>query len=269
MKKKKYIPVYIVLILLILLVCFGFDHRLQTTNYTFHSSKLPAGFEGYKIAFLSDVHCKKFGSAQSTLLDAISATEPDIIVITGDLVDEDHTDLTPVQDLLAGATLIAPVYYVSGNHEFEEGAENQYAAMESMFTTYGVHDLDDDSVSLTKGDDSILLTGAKWRSRYVTQFLEPADTAKFNILLYHGSDFFEELAPFNYDLILAGHIHGGLIRLPFVGGLFTNTGELFPKYCSGSYTLANSTMISSRGLGDAFLPRFYNRPELICITLSK
>lgn len=265
-------------ILLCILLCFiiflliGLDPRLETTEYIYENSKIPTSFNQYKICQISDLHCKYFGNDNQTLLTAIQDMNPDIVVLTGDIVDEDHTDLGSIETLFSGLReLQIPTYYITGNHELEKDAVKQYAKLQSLMKTYGVTDLDDKTVTLSVGEDSIYLTGGKWYSRYITQYLKPADPQNFNLLLYHGADFFDLISDYNYDLILSGHIHGGIVRLPFLNkGLLGNDGEFFPQYVSGIYQneTKTSTMIVSRGLGDAFIPRFYNRPELVCITLK-
>lgn len=261
---------YILLLFLSIYILFGFTHNLEVTHYEYASSKIPASFDGYRIAFLSDLHCKNFGKNNATLISKIRDMQPDIIVFTGDTVDEIHEDLSSLEALFQGIQDIAPVYSVTGNHEFtKEGEETiQYKKLQDLYAAYNITDLDDKTVDLTRDDSVIKLVGQKWRSKYIVQYIEPANTEYFNILLYHGSDFFDLIAPYDYDLVLSGHIHGGIIRLPFLGGLLGNTGEFFPKYNSGIYQNGLSTLISSRGLGDASIPRFNNRPELICITLK-
>ncbi|MBQ8822021.1 MAG: metallophosphoesterase [Lachnospiraceae bacterium] len=268
--KKKFLLSLV--ILLALFTILGLNPFLQVTNYTYQSSEIPAAFDNFKICHISDLHCKSFGKDNKTLLNKIREMAPDIVVFTGDIVDESHTDLSSVEALLAGLQQMdIPGYYITGNHELEPGASEQYNTLLSYFTEYGVTHLDDNSILLKKGNDSISITGCKWYSKYLVNFLEPTIPEGFNILLYHGADFYDLVSDYNYDLVLTGHIHGGLIRIPLLDvGVFSNTGTLFPKYTAGIYqnTFGTSTMIVSRGLGDAVLPRFYNRPELVCITLK-
>lgn len=261
-----------ILLCFIIFLFIGFDSRLETTEYVYQNSKIPVSFDNYKICQISDLHCKYFGNNNQTLLNAIQDMNPDIVVLTGDIVDEDHTDLGSIESLFSGLNeLQIPTYYITGNHELEKDAAKQYAQLQTLMNTYGVIDLDRKTVPLSIGEDSIYLTGGKWYSKYITQYLKPANPQNFNILLYHGADFFDLISEYNYDLILSGHIHGGVIRLPFVNkGLLGNTGDFFPQYVSGIYQNESqtSTMIVSRGLGDSSIPRFYNRPELVCITLK-
>lgn len=267
MKRAKRLILLLLGLVFTLLLILGFNTSLEVTNYTYKNTKIPDSFHGYKIAFISDLHHENFGENQSTLLDAITSQNPDIVVMTGDIVDEDHTDMKPVEDLIKGLSPDYPIYYVSGNHDICTAATKQYLKLQGLFETYGVMDIDDMQVSLKKGEDTILMTGSKWRSVYVEDYLELADPSYFNILLYHGSDLFDYVAPFGYDLVLSGHTHGGIIRLPFIGGLITNTRDFLPTYAGGTYKQGISTLISSRGLGDAVIPRFNNRPELVFVTL--
>ena len=271
MKKNRKILLSILLCFIIFLLV-GLDPRLETTEYIYQNSKIPASFDNYKICQISDLHCKNFGNNNQTLINAIQDMNTDIVVLTGDIVDEDHTDLGSVESLFSGLeNLQIPTYYITGNHEFEKDATKQYAQLQGLMNKYGVTDLDGQTTPLSIGKDSIYLTGGRWYSQYITQYLKPANPQNFNILLYHGADFFDLVSDYNYDLVLSGHIHGGVIRLPFLNkGLLSNTGEFFPQYVSGFYQneTKTSTMIVSRGLGDSIVPRFYNRPELVLITLK-
>lgn len=271
MKKTRKLHLFLLLCFAIFLL-IGLDSRLETTEYIYESSEVPASFDEYKICQISDLHCKAFGQNNQTLLSAIHEMDPDIVVLTGDIVDEDHTDLSSIEALFAWLKEYSiPAYYITGNHDLEEAAAPQYGQLKLLMETYGVTDLDGKTETLSIGKDSISLTGGKWYSRYIVQYLTPADPDGFHILLYHGADFFDLIDDYNYDLILSGHIHGGVIRLPFLNkGLLGNTGELFPKYVSGIYQneTKTCTMLVSRGLGDSRIPRFYNRPELVCITLK-
>lgn len=259
--------------ILVLFILLGLNPCIEVTNYTYQSSEIPAAFDNYKICQISDLHCKSFGKNNETLLKKIQAFSPDIVVFTGDIVDENHTDLSSVEALLRGLSkLNIPGFYVTGNHELETDASKQYEALLSYMAAYGVTNLDDCSITLTKEEESISLTGCKWYSKYLINFLSPTTPEGFHILLYHGADFFDLISDYNYDLVLAGHVHGGILRSPFGNiGLLGNSGEFFPKYTAGIYQnpYQTSTMIVSRGLGDSILPRFYNRPELVCITLKK
>lgn len=261
-KKLKYLC-----LLLILFLIAGLDPRLQATTYHYTSEKVPESFDGFRIVQLSDFHLKEFGGHEDKLIQAVKNCEPDLIVFTGDTVDEDHDDITPLADLLSGIDGLAPVYYITGNHDLDPGAYQLYGQMEDLFEKHGAVFLDDRRETVSRNGDSIVLTGSRWRSRYFTTYLDNAEKDAFNILFYHGSNYFPALSNYGYDLILAGHLHGGVIRIPGVGGLLNNDGALFPEYDAGCFQLGDSTMISSRGLGDTPIPRFFNRPELVCVVL--
>ncbi len=255
------------LVVLILLVIIGFDQRLETTMYDYTSAKIPEEFEGFRIVQISDFHLKQFGNEEEQLIAAVEACAPDIIVMTGDIVDGEHEDLSPLAQLLAGIHDLAPIYYVSGNHDLASDAVAQYDQMQDLFLTYGVTDLDDRQETIYRNDAQIRLTGVQWRDVYFKDYIPRADQAYFNILLYHCGDLFDLLSGYGYDLLMAGHIHGGVVRLPFVGGLVNTGGTLFPKYDGGAFENQYMSMVLSRGLGDADFPRFYNRPELVCVEL--
>lgn len=264
--KKKYLLLLLIPIFLIYLI-IGFKNELVITHYDYYNAKIPAEFDGYKILQISDLHCKNFGTEQSDLISSIHACNPDIIVLTGDIIDDTLISIKPVYDLIAGLNQQYPIYFITGNHELEPSASKSYGDMLDIFKSFNVTLLDDSTMALEKNGRSIHLHGQKFRSKYIVNYLEPANENHFNILLYHASDFFDLIAPFNYDLILSGHIHGGVVRLPIVGGLLSADGSLFPKYDRGKYTMQHSTLIVSAGLGDASIPRFYNNPEIVLITL--
>lgn len=254
------------IIVILLYIISGFYNPLVLTRYDYTSSKVPEGFDGYRIVHISDFHCKEFGDGESDLIAMIRNAEPDLILFTGDSIDDEHS-LDNYRDLITGIYDVAPIYYVNGNHEYDASAP--LAEMKELNEKYQVHDLNDASVVIGHNGDSILLSGLDFRltMQGLRSKIDYANTSMFNILLYHGTDKFDGIAPYNYDLVLSGHTHGGIVCLPFVGGIITNEKELFPKYDSGIFTSGLSTMISSRGLGDAAIPRFHNPREVICITL--
>lgn len=254
------------IIVILLYIISGFYNPLVLTRYDYTSSKVPEGFDGYRIVHISDFHCKEFGDRESDLIAMIRNANPDLILFTGDSIDDEHS-LDNYRNLITGIYDVAPIYYVNGNHEYDASAP--LAEMKELNEKYQVHDLNDASVVIGHNGDSILLSGLDFRltMRGLRNNIDYANTTMFNILLYHGTDKFDGIAPYNYDLVLSGHTHGGIVCLPFIGGIISNQKELFPKYDSGVYTSGLSTLISSRGLGDASIPRFHNPREVVCITL--
>lgn len=269
---KQAIAMYLLMILLAALVVYlaaGLYSGLETSSYTIESDRLPAAFDGYRIVQLSDLHCRRFGEGQAQLVEAIRAQQPDLIVLTGDIMDREKGDLADIADLLAGITRLAPVYAVAGNHEFDN--PERFAELKALYAGQGVVYLEGNAVELRRGGEGILLYAPQIHTNSLGHYWStapaPASSDRYTILLDHFGNDFDTIALSGYDLVLAGHVHGGIIRLPFAGGLISNEKTLFPKYDAGVYTVENSTMVLSRGLGDAALPRFYNGRELVTITL--
>lgn len=255
-------------VLFVVLLVIGFDRRLEVTHYTFTSAKLPAGFDGYKIVMLSDLHDRSFGDDNEELIEAIKELEPDIIVMTGDMIDKDDKEVkAETAVLFQELPFIAETYAVDGNHEDGSQITSQ---LHLMYEIAGIHEITNKQVKIEKGNDAILLSGL---SGYYKKYLNirkasPEYREMFNIALMHRMGYFNEVKNYGFSLVLSGHAHGGIIRLPFVGGVISNDGGLWPEYTSGFYTNESSTMLVSRGLGDTDVPRFNNRPEVVCLTLK-
>ena len=267
MKRVKKIRIRIwLLIVAIALIAAGFISPLKLTEYDLTFDYLPEEFDGYKIVQISDFHCKDFGENEEDLIELVKEAEPDLIVMTGDIVDEDH-DTENALLLLEGFEDIAPVYYVTGNHEYYTGAP--FDEFLSICRDTGTHVLMNSSADISKGDSKIILTGMDFTTNpanYISE-IGYGDASYFNILLYHDSSKFNFLSSFDYDLIFAGHIHGGLVRLPFLGGVFGSDYRFFPEYDCGVFYKKTSCMVSSAGLGDARIPRWNNPREVVLVTL--
>lgn len=270
----------IIAVLCMALVAFlaaGLYNKLETTEYTVESSRLPQAFDGFVIVQLSDLHLHQFGDQQQTLILEVDRQAPDIIVLTGDMIDDDHGDLEPVRQLLLGLVEIAPVYAVDGNHEFDDMALR--AQLHQMYRDYGVVFLDGEGIVLERDGETIGLCGARikdWGSGRIgpENSLAPDGSCTYNILLHHYANHFDQVKDKGFDLVLAGHSHGGIVRLPLFGGVFGNNGGIignnggfFPEYDSGRFDAEDTVMIVSRGLGDAEVPRFFNRRQLVRVVL--
>lgn len=256
------------LLLFVAFILLGFVSPLRLTKYDLKYSNLPEAFNGYKILQITDFHCKEFGDKEKPLIKMAKRVDPDIIVLTGDIVDEAHS-IENAEYLLAGLTEIAPVYYVTGNHEYREGAP--FTEFLDLCVDYGVTYLKNDTVEIEKDGEKILLTGLDFKesTHNMRDVLGYADNNFFNILLYHDSTKFNFLSEYGYDLIISGHGHGGLIRIPFLGGLIGTDGNFFPTYDYGYFQEKDSVMISSSGLGDARIPRWNNPRECVQIKLHR
>ena len=242
--------------------------QIEVTNYTVSHKDIPQAFQGFRIAQISDLHNDEFGSSNEKLLALLKTAAPDIIVITGDLIDSYHTDVDISADFMEQAMQIAPCYYVCGNHEMR--IPNDYATLKKRMKACGVTILEDRSVLLTRENASLQLTGLEDRSRLTSQqVFHLLDISSYNILLSHRPEHFSVYGDIGADLVLSGHAHGGQIRLPLIGAIFAPGQGLFPEYADGIHTAGGTTLAISRGLGNSSFPfRFYCPPELVIITLQ-
>lgn len=263
----------LLLVLLVLAVLIGDGRlRLTSTEYSLSFDNLPAAFDGFRIVQLSDVHGAVFGEGNERLLQAVAAAEPDLIALTGDLADRD-TDLEDTDQLLAGLAEIAPLYYVSGNHEW---SEDLLEPLQVLFQRRGVRYLRNEYLTLERADQHIVLAGVEdpngWRDQLrpdaLAEQIRETYPRDFVLLLGHRNDFLEKYPTLPVDLILCGHAHGGVIRIPGVGGLLGTNRELFPDYTAGVYTGETYRLLVSRGLGRMRgIPRIFNNPEVVVLTL--
>lgn len=276
-KKTLRILLCVTLVLIGLLCWFHWENTaLQLNTYTVSSGKLPDAFHGYRIAHISDLHNAQMGEKNKALLDMLRQAQPDIIAITGDLIDCYNTKPDVALDFLKEAVKIAPCYYVTGNHE---ARFSDFAAFRQAAVTLGVTVLSDARLMLEKDGDAILLMGVN-DSAYISpdekavlgeklQWLVREDDP-YTLLLSHRPGAFDVYVQNGIELVLSGHLHGGQFRLPGVGGLFTPSTGFFPEYDSGLYTRADTTMVVSRGIGNSIFPvRINNHPELIVVVLQK
>lgn len=273
MKRKKWL---LLILALFILVFFLYDqnNHLTKSTYTITSDKLPADFEDYKILQLSDLHNKSFGQNQQKLVDKVKESEPDIIVITGDIIDERRYDEEPALTLAEEMVQLSPVYYVSGNHEMRSG---KYDGLKSKLSEIGVTVLTNETTLISHNNASIQLAGVEDPSpsdafttgANLQQAFNAAESDLFTVLLAHRPEWFSLYREYQPDLILSGHAHGGQIRLPFVGGLVAPNQGLFPEYTSGVHEVDGSSLVVSRGLGNSLFPfRIFNRPEIVEIVLK-
>ena len=258
------------------------NNRIQTSFFEYNNEKIPADFDGYKVVQVSDLHNKWFGKNQIRLMKKIESCKPDIIVFTGDMVSRKATKLENAQNFIKNAVKLCPVYYVEGNHEKYSFYYNVY--FKPFLEGIGVHTLRNKSEKIYVGNSSITISGLRdpvYSTEYVSDINSRSevfvswingiinDTNDFNILLSHRPEYFEQYCESGADLILTGHTHGGQVILPFIGGLYAPNQGMFPKYDKGIFTIGNSTMIISRGLGNSIMfPRLNNCPEIVCINLK-
>ena len=276
MKKKLKIAIILIAAIVLVIWTIWGNITVGVTHYFVASNRLPASFDDYKIAVVSDLHNAEFGENNSQLIELIKKENPDIIVITGDLVDSDRTDIEIAGKLVEGLVEMAPCYYVTGNHEAWIG--EQYQELEEKLLQRGATILHNRLVQLTKNNETIQLIGlddpdfSSWNSsiQEIMSETEMNTTESYCILLSHRPENFEAYVSADVDLALSGHAHGGQFRLPFIGGILAPGQGLFPKYDAGMYSENNTTMIVSRGIGNSVVPvRFNNRPEIVIVEISR
>jgi predicted MPP superfamily phosphohydrolase len=248
------------------------NNSIVITKSEFTSPKVPKEFDEYVIAQISDLHNKKFGIKQAKLLDNLRSTSPDVILVTGDLIDSKRFDINTAMDFIKGAIKIAPIYYVSGNHE---AWSNQYSTVKSALTSAGVKVLDNSLAEITKGTNTINLLGlidpsfSSDKLELYQKLEQWSSSDRLQILLSHRPELFELYANNYIDLVFSGHAHGGQFRIPFIGGLVAPDQGFLPKYTSGRYDKNNTVMYVSRGLGNSIIPiRIFNRPEIVVVKLK-
>ena len=279
-KKKKIIVLAVVatiLLALIIWTAWG-NTALELNTYTILSDKLPEAFDGYRIAHVSDLHNAEMGKDNDKLLKMLREAEPDIIAITGDIIDSRNTDVEIALNFTRAAMEIAPCYYVTGNHE---ARVSEYDELKEGLIKQGVAFLDDERIELELSGETIVLLGVNDPSFQTDYLFGDSETVMqsklqeiineedtYTILLSHRPELFKVYTESKVNLVLSGHAHGGQFRIPFMGGLVAPNQGLFPKYDAGLYTEENTNMIVSRGIGNSILPfRFNNRPEVILIDL--
>ena len=280
-KKKKFIflaVAVIVLVALVIWIAWG-NTALELNTYTISSSKLPQSFDGYRIAHVSDLHNTEIGKDNEKLLTMLREADPDMIAITGDLIDSRNTNVEIALQFAQEAMKIAPCYYVSGNHE---ARVNEYEELKTGLISAGVIILEDTQTEISIEEQTITLIGVNdpsFQTDYLFGDSETVINSKltelhtdgevFTILLSHRPELFDTYADHDVDLVLSGHAHGGQFRLPFIGGVVAPNQGLFPEYDAGIYTDGNTNMLVSRGVGNSILPfRINNRPEVILIELQ-
>lgn len=292
--------IWIILGLLLLFILWSLLERkmIVNTKYTIHSKSL--GKDLYDLAFvvIADLHNVSFGKNNKRLIKKILELKPDFVIIAGDMVTK-RKPCYPgrAYNLIKEISEYYPVYYAYGNHEqyFEDLKpvcdEDSYKEQTALYEAWdiykeklkklGVYLLDNDSIVLQYKDSKLTITGLSIspdfyhkgnKSRINQEELYSKIGSKgsdsFQILVAHNPIYFSDYIEWGADLIISGHMHGGIVRLPFVGGVVSPQVKLFPKYDSGLYEDNKLCMLVSRGLGShSFMPRFLNPPELMKVTL--
>ena len=280
MKKKTIIIISVMIAILVL--CALYLHyentKLQVSHYNIINNNIPVDFNNYKIVQISDFHNTKFKTLTNDLIEEIKEQKPNIIVLTGDLIDSNKTDVEVAINFIKKINNIAPIYYVSGNHE---ASISSYTKIKEQLTENKVIILDNKTEVLKINESEINLIGIDDPRMVYESFVSDSeiikveldnakyDDDKYSILLSHRPELLDAYVEKELDLVLVGHAHGGQIRIPFIGGVVAPNQGFFPKYTSGIFEESKTTMIVSRGIGNSILPfRINNRPELVVVTLN-
>ncbi|UPA31286.1 metallophosphoesterase [Terrisporobacter glycolicus] len=291
--KKKNIWIWtVILIILSIFTIIGINNKMNKNfvikEETLIYKKLPKSLADYKILQISDLHSKEFGTNNEKLINSIKEINPDLILVTGDMftvsdisIDMNEEELVSYQ-LLSKLATNYKIVYVSGNHEEgkdiiyngddyrtrDRSKNNAYNRYRSKLESLGVTFVENSSLQYY--NDFINIYGVYFDSMEKNEYYQSInlDKTKFNIMLCHDPKYFDTFANMGFDLVLSGHVHGGIIRIPLVGGLFSPDRTFFPKYDKGIYKINNSYMNVSTGLGDSILKRVFNPPEINVIILK-
>lgn len=239
---------------------------------------LPAAFAGFCIAHVSDLHNRAFGKEQSKLISALREISPDLIAVTGDMIDKRRRGMQSALCFLRAAARVAPVYCVTGNHE---GVSPEFPAFLREFEKTGARLLRNEREEIVRGGEKINLIGLddlnfavpKIKTRaalpLAEEWLRGLTGEGFNLVLAHHPEYFPAYKACEANLVLCGHAHGGQVRLPLVGGLYAPGQGVLPAYTAGVYRAVSTQMLVSRGLGNSLFPfRVNNPPEVVRLVLK-
>lgn len=257
------------------------NKALQLNTVSVSYGWLPPELDGYRIAHISDLHNTEIGEDNRTLIEMLEAARPDMIAMTGDMIDASRTDIDVVLRFASEATRIAPCFFVTGNHEVRA---DSYPQLRKGLEEVGVTVLENASATLEKNGERITVIGVndpinvedKHSDDYAVMegYLQKAtegveEDGTLKILLAHRPELLALYAEFGINLVLSGHTHGGQFRLPFIGGVVAPDQGLFPKYDAGLYELGKTQMVVSRGIGNSIIPlRINNPPEVVLVELA-
>lgn len=253
---------------------------LKVSKYEVKSDKIPKKFNKFKIIHLSDLHSCNFGKNNSKLIEKVNHEHPDIIVMTGDMVNKYDENFDVFFNLAEILSEKYKIYYILGNHEQRLKKDDLNLIIRKL-NELGIRILSNEKITIMRDRDRVNIYGIDIPISYykirnkpsnvdqvINEALNKCKEKEYNILLAHNPLYFEEYAKHNVDLTLSGHVHGGMIRLPFIGALLSPERKLFPKYSSGVYKKNNKNLIVSRGIGHSKSGiRVFNMPEIVSITL--
>ncbi len=275
---------FVVIMLVVLLLIYISNNILKVKRYNIKNNKIPDEFNDFKIVQISDVHSKMFGENNSILINEIKKINPDIVVMTGDIIDDSTENVVEYVKNFEPIFKLYPTYYSIGNHERKLGYK-KYKLYIDTLKENGVNVIINGSVECKRNNSTIVISALKFRENmqpkvltekrknkyisYMKAKLSSIDKNNYNVLLTHDPENFEMYEKLKVDLIFSGHVHGGLIRLGKIC-LLSPRRKLFPKYGYGKHKINNTTLIVNSGMGNASIPiRMFNRPEIVLVTLKK
>lgn len=248
-----------------------------TTYYEVGSDRLPASFDGYKIVQLSDLHDALLGENHAYVVDEVKEIAPQAIFITGDFIDSNRYDLEQSLLLVKELQYVAPIYYVTGNHEI---STNDVDRIKESLRELNVRVLTDEADIITSEAGEVIafggiedplasaLTDEVAVEQSIAQAFGKVPEDMFKVLLSHRPEQFDAYVANQIDVTFSGHAHGGQFRLPGFGGLLSPGQGLFPTLTSGVHEQDDSQLVISRGIGNSMMPiRLFNRPEIVVVTL--
>jgi len=296
MKKKYWFLIWAVLIAS---VCWNiyWNSTIVVHTYTHEGRDVPESFEGFCIVQLTDIHSVRSEKQGQLILEKTAGQKPDIICITGDLVDSRYYGQHGIEGeartlrLLEELTRLAPVYFVYGNHEMILLDDPERNAFKTAAEELGIQLINNEThkITLEKGDEEIYIAGIQdpstlykdYRYAYLDNNAERMEAMldvvtegihdeDFVLLLSHRPEYLEMYDQYPVDLCLTGHAHGGQFRIPFIGGVYAPGQGFFPKYTTGVYAASDMEMYVGTGIGNSAIPvRIFNPPEILTITLKK
>ena len=246
------------------------NKHLVVDNFIVQSEKISDDLNGFKIVQISDLHNANFGRDNDKLLNLIKIQNPDIVVITGDFVDSNHTNINKALEFAQKVQEICPTYYITGNHEYwldEKDLDILFSGLRAV----GITILENECVNIDKNNSSFILVGLDDRNlsdNTLAKILQD-HKGEFTVVLAHEPQYIFNYSREKVDLVLSGHAHGGQFRLPLIGGVVAPDQGFNPQYTDGEYKINDTTMIVSRGLGNSIIPvRLFNYPEIVCVELK-
>lgn len=259
---------------IVLGVLFWNNFVIQTQQVCVRLKNLPSAFDGFRIALITDLHGREFDGDNQYLRATVRQMQPDIICISGDLFDE-RSDLAILEPLVRGLCDIAPTFYVTGNHEWQK---KELRKILSDLEEFGATVLQNEYTVIRRGNERLVVAGVndpcgpfdqKQPQELVAEIRQKEGDACI-LMLSHRNDELKMWSALGVDLVLSGHCHGGVVRLPFVGGVFGTDRELFPDYDAGLYEESGTSLFVSRGLGYSNVRlRLFNRPHLPLLILKR